>query len=149
MTRSVGLVSTEGRLSIRQAMACGAATLIAYVGLVHEIVGPTLYPEGPAAFGGAIGWHGAGLSAIAAGVLLGAGTLSRVQVPVVPLASAVGVVGAVVLVVDVLSQCGFHFFAFTLVVASLVLIVTAPGRRRRGSEQASDCLHPLRPGEAS
>ena len=41
-------------VSRRQALAFGGATLLAYVGIVHEVVGPTLYPYGPAAFGGPI-----------------------------------------------------------------------------------------------
>src|SRR5207302_6329129 len=62
-------------VSRRQALAFAGATLLGYVGIVHEAVGSTLYPYGPAVFGGPLGWHAAGLSLVAASGLIGAATL--------------------------------------------------------------------------
>ena len=72
-------------ISVRRALACGAATLVAYVGVVHEVVGSTLYPQGPAALGGPLGWHALGISGIAAGLALAAGVLGLARVPVLTL----------------------------------------------------------------
>jgi len=59
-------------VSRRQAVACAGAVL---------------YPYGAAAFGGPIGWHSAGLAAVAAGILMAAGVLGLLRVPVVRLAT--------------------------------------------------------------
>jgi len=117
-------------LSPRNVLACCAATLVGYVGIVHEVVGTTLYPDGPSSFGGPIGWHAAGVAAIVAGGLLAAGALRWLRVPVVPLAAAVGGIGGVVFIDDALSEGSFHFFALTLVIASAVLAVTELGNRQ-------------------
>ena len=119
------LASTPAPLSLRCALSCGAATLVAYVGVVHEVVGATFYPDGPEAFGGPLGWHAAGVAAILTGLLLGAGVLRVLSVPVRPLAAAVGLIGAVVFAVD-LWHGSFHLFAFTLVVAGGFLAMTEP-----------------------
>jgi hypothetical protein len=119
-----------GGLSIRDAVSCAAATLVAYVGLVHEVVGATLYPEGPLELGGPLVWHGLGLAGIAAGSLMAAGTLRVLRVPVKLLAAVVGVIGGGVFAAEVLEHGGFHFFACTLVVASAILVL---GGDRGGS----------------
>jgi len=110
-------------VSRRQAVACSGAVLVAHVGLAHEVVGTVLYPYGPAAFGGPVGWHAAGLSAVAAGLLMAAGVLGVLCIPVVWLATVVSVVGWIVLVGEALWHGGFHFFAFTLGVAGAVVAV--------------------------
>jgi hypothetical protein len=115
--------STSTPLSIRDAVSCAAATLVAYVGVVHEVVGATLYPEGPLQFGGPIVWHSAGLAGIAAGLWLAAGALRLLPVPGRLLAAAVGLIGGVVFAAEALLHGGFHFFAFTLVVAGGVLVI--------------------------
>lgn len=114
---------TERSISRRRALAFGGATLLAYVGLVHEVVGSTLYPHGPAAFGGLFGWHAAGLSVTAIGLLIAAGTLGLVQVPIGPLAVPLSVVGFIVLVGEALQHRSFHFFAFTIAVAGIFVAV--------------------------
>lgn len=118
--------STSAPLSIRDAASCAAATLVAYVGVVHEVVGATLYPEGPLAFGGPIVWYAAGVAGIAAGLLLAAGAVRLLAVPVRPLAAAVGIIGGAVFVAEALRNGGFHLFAFTLVVAGGFLALTEP-----------------------
>lgn len=114
-------------LSIRDAVSCAAATLVAYVGVVHEVVGATLYPEGPLKFGGPIAWHGVGLAGVAAGLLLAAGVLRLLPVPVKPLAAVVGVIGGAVFAAEAIGHGGFHFFAFTLVLAGGILVLTERG----------------------
>jgi hypothetical protein len=136
-------------ISVRGALACGAATLVAYVGVVHEVVGSTLYPQGPSVLGGPLGWHALGVSGIAAGLLLAAGVLGVAPVPIRTLAAAVAVCGAVIFVAAALVFGGFHFFALTLFVAALVLALTqrAPvPRRQRSTHWRSGLADPPRQG---
>ena len=109
-------------------LAFAAATMIAYVGVVHEVVGTRLYPEGPALLGGPIGWHAVGIGGIAVGVLLVLGTLGVVAVPLAPVALAIAGVGAAFVAWDA-TRGGLHFFALTAMIAGVVLARAA--RRRR------------------
>ncbi|MBI3767160.1 MAG: hypothetical protein HY271_01565 [Deltaproteobacteria bacterium] len=129
---SVRPVLTEP-VSRRRALACAGAMLLGYVGLVHEVVGATLYPDGPASFGGPLGWHVAGLSLVALGMLLIAGTLGVARVPVVPLAAIAGVGGALVVLGEAVAHHGFHFFAFTIVLAGALIVVAAREGNRPGA----------------
>jgi len=110
-------------VSRRQAIACSGAVLVAHVGLAHEVIGAVLYPYGPAVFGGPVGWHAAGLSAVASGLLMAVGVLGFVRVPVVLLATGASAAGWIVFVAEALWHGGFHFFAFTLGVAGAVVAV--------------------------
>ncbi len=105
-------------------LAFAAATLVAYVGIAHEVVGTRLYPDGPAMLGGPVGWHAVGIAGIAAGALLIAGTLGLVSVPLVPCALAIAAIGGLFTAWDA-ANGGFHFFALTLVIAGSVLALTA------------------------
>lgn len=109
-------------------LAFAAATMIAYVGVVHEVVGTRLYPDGPALLGGPLGWHAVGIGGIAVGVLLILGTLGMVTVPLAPVALAIAGLGAGFVAWDA-ANGGFHFFASTLVIAGVVL---ARATRREG-----------------
>ncbi len=120
-------------VSRRRALACAGAMLLGYVGLVHEVVGATLYPDGPASFGGPLGWHVAGLSLVALGMLLVAGTLGVARVPVVPLAAIAGVAGALVTLGEAVVHHGFHFFAFTMALAGALIVVAAREGNRPGA----------------
>ena len=122
-------MSTSVPLSPRAAASCAAAALVAYVGVVHEVVGARLYPDGPALFGGALGWHAVGLTGIAAGLVMAAGVLRLLPIPIVPLAVVVAAVGGVAFIGEVLLHGGFHFFAFTLLVACGTLVATEWGGR--------------------
>lgn len=115
-----------GRLPPRTALAWTGAVLIAYVGLVHEVVGARLYPDGPALSGGPVPWHALGLAGIATGLALVADLLGALRVPRRVLAAAAGVAGAGAAVVDALVHGGFHFFAATLVVAALMVVLGTP-----------------------
>ena len=111
-------------------LAFAAATMIAYVGVVHEVVGTRLYPDGPALLGGPLGWHAVGIGGIAVGVLLILGTLGVITVPLAPVALAIAGVGAGFVAWDA-TRGGLHFFALTLAIAGVVLALSE--RRRRAA----------------
>lgn len=112
----------EGEV-VARSLASAGAILIAYVGVVHEVVGSTFYPEGPASFGGPLGWHAAGLGAIAAGGVLLLAALGRTRVPWRTLAAVVAGAGAVVAVGDAWQERSFHLFAATLPIAALAVAI--------------------------
>src|SRR3990172_3880073 len=85
--------ASQNRELVARALASAGAVLVAYVGVVHEVIGTTLYPDGPAFFGGSVGWHAAGLAAIAAGGLLLLAALGQARVPWRAIAGAVGGAG--------------------------------------------------------
>ena len=118
----------ETRVSRRRALASAGATLLAYVGVVHEVVGQRLYADGPAYFGGPLGWHAGGMALTAIGLLTVAGTLGLMRVPVVLLALVAVGVGCIAIVGEAVVHSGFHFFAFTMVVAGLVIVAMMRGR---------------------
>lgn len=111
----------------RRVLGCCGAALLGYVGFVHEVVGATLYPEGPAVFGGPVGWHAAGIALIALGLLAGAGVLGLARVPVVALGVVGSVAGGAAVAGEAIRHGGFHFFAFTMVVAGAIVVVAGRG----------------------
>jgi hypothetical protein len=113
--------------SLRTTLPWIGASFVAYVGLVHEVVGARLYPDGPALLGGPLPWHALGLAGIAAGATLLADLLGVVRVPRRALAAVVGVAGAGAVVMDLVVHDGFHFFGATIVVAAL-LVALGPAR---------------------
>jgi hypothetical protein len=115
----------------RPALAAVGSALLAYVGVVHEVVGPRLYPDGPARFGGPLPWHAAGLLLVVLGLLMLSATLGLVRAPVVSLGAVLGAVGAVFVALQAGLDGGFHFFAFTMLVAGA--LVAATGRRTEAS----------------
>jgi hypothetical protein len=108
-------------LSRARAFALAGAVLIVHVGLAHEVVGVRLYPDGPALLGGPIPWHLFGLAGVAAGILMMCGALGVVAVPLAPLGIGMSIIGALFVVMDVVIHHGFHFFAFTVVVAGILV----------------------------
>jgi hypothetical protein len=70
MRRSTGddRQMTQQEALYRSLAACGAFH-IAFVGLVHEVMGPTLFPFLPAVFGFFV-WHATGFAFIMVGLLL-------------------------------------------------------------------------------
>jgi hypothetical protein len=116
---------------VARTLASAGAILIAYVGVVHEVVGSTFYPDGPAHFGGPLGWHAAGLAAIVAGGLLLLAALGRARVPWRALTLAVGGSGAFVALLDALREHSFHLFASTLPIAALAVAIGLRRTERR------------------
>jgi hypothetical protein len=114
---------------VRTALAWTGAVLIAYVGLVHEVVGVRLYPDGPMLFGGPVAWHALGLAGIVAGLALVADHVGVMRVPRRTLAGLAGVAGVGAMVADAVLHGGFHFFAATIVVAAVLAAVDPAGGR--------------------
>lgn len=115
-------------VSMRNAMAAACSLLIAFVGVVHEVVGSTLYPEGPSKFGGPTGWHTAGLTVVLAGAILVVSSLGMVHAPVRIIAaiiSAAGFAGAV----SALAHGHFHLWAATLAVSGAAVALLYQGAR--------------------
>jgi hypothetical protein len=56
--------SSPREVPLQNALAAALSLLTLFVGVVHEVVGATLYPDGPAQFGGAFFWHLAGLALV-------------------------------------------------------------------------------------
>jgi hypothetical protein len=105
----------------RRALASCGAFLIGFIGVVHEVLGPTLFPWAPAWFGPML-WHGIGLLCIVLGLFTLAGTLRLVAFPVISaamLASACGLGGLVLAA----SRGEFHFFAFCIILAGIATAV--------------------------
>ena len=115
--------ASRDRELVARALASAGAVLVAYVGVVHEVIGRTLYPDGPASFGGSVGWHAAGLGAVAAGGLLLLAALGQARVPWRSIAAAVGGAGAFVALEDALLERSFHLFAVTLPIAALAVAI--------------------------
>jgi hypothetical protein len=117
-------------LSLRKVVVCCAATVISYVGLAHEFVGAKLYPEGPAELGGALIWHGIGLSTVAVGMLIGACALGLTRIPAIALGVAVALLGLIFFVDEAVQHGGFHFFALTLALAGATVVAAARGKAK-------------------
>ena len=115
-------------VSMRNAVAAACSLLIAFIGVVHEVVGSRLYPEGPAEFGGPAGWHAAGLSVVIAGAVLVASTLGLLHAPVRIIAAIISVAGFAIAVPDLIQTQHFHLFAATLAVsgAGVAILYQAP-----------------------
>lgn len=117
---------------VHRSLAASGSVLVAFIGLCHEFVGASLFPWGPAAFGGPIGWHALGFAAIVLGLLLLAGTLRIFALPVFALSTGVAILGAFITAYSAVARAQFHFFAFSLSVAA-VLVATCHSRAERGS----------------
>ena len=102
----------------RRALATSGATLLSFIGLVHEVAGPTLFPWAPPLFGPAL-WQAIGIGAMLLGALALAGTLQWLRVPVLPIALFVGLFGLGAFTVFALVWQTFHFFALVVFVAGL------------------------------
>jgi len=69
------------RDALYQSLASCDAAWILFIGVGHEFVGAVLYPWGYGRFGGEIGWHVVGALTVGSGMLLLAGTLHFVRLP--------------------------------------------------------------------
>jgi hypothetical protein len=115
--------TAANRELVARALASAGAIMVAYVGVVHEVVGRTLYPDGPEWFGGIVGWHAAGFATIAAGALLLLAALGRARVPWRAIAGAVAAISAVVALAEAVREHSFHLFAVTNVIAALAVTI--------------------------
>ncbi len=109
--------------ALLQSLATSGAVLVTFVAVCHELVGARLFPWGPDAFGGPIGWHGVGLGGIAMGLLLVCGTLRVISFPVFPWALVVAAVGLVIALYTTFAHREFHMFAFTVFLAAIATAV--------------------------
>ena len=101
--------------------ACGAA-IIAFIGVVHEVAGPLIFPFAPPLFGDLL-WHGVGIFAIALGLLLLGGTLGVINFPV-KVAAAVAIIGGIAAMAYMaIWHDRFHFFALCLMCAGTANMV--------------------------
>jgi hypothetical protein len=107
---------------------------MAFHGILHEAIGPLLFPWAPALFGFAL-WHGLGIGVLILGSLVWAGTLELVRFPVVPACVVTGCLAVTVIVFIVVTHGQFHFFALCLAIAAAV---TAIFYRKSSLSLASD-----------
>lgn len=107
---------------MRNAVAAACSALILFVGVVHEVVGSKLYPEGPAEFGGSAGWHAGGLSIGVAGAVLVASSLGLLRAPVRFIATVISIAGFAIAVPDLL-ESHFHLFAATLAISGATVAI--------------------------
>ncbi len=114
-------------ISMGNAVAAACSALIAFVGVVHEVVGSRLYPEGPAEFGGPVGWHLAGLGVVIAGAVLVASSLRLLHAPVRIIAAIISVAGFAIAVPDLVQTQHFHLFAATLAVSGAAVAILYQG----------------------
>ena len=112
----------DSRTTYRSFSVTGSV-LISFIGLCHEVIGTTLFPWGPEFLGGAVVWHGLGALGISAGLLLLAGTLHLVRVPVALLATIVGFACALISAYTIVARDQFHFLASFEVLAAAVVFV--------------------------
>ena len=108
--------------------------LVFYVGIIHEVVGATLSPEGPADFGGLFWWHAAGLLLIVLGALLFLGTLGLLRFPVRTVAVGISAAGCFLAIDEAVRFSRFHLFTTTLFFAGAAITLLAT-RRERPKEQ--------------
>lgn len=126
--------SSSRVIPLHNALASALSLLIFFVGVVHEVVGATLYPDGPAQFGGAAYWHVAGLALALAGGVLTLGTIGVVRVPVRIIAAVVAIAGLVIAARDLIVLEEFHLFATTLAISGtgVALLYRLPEVGRAG-----------------
>ena len=118
-----------------QALAVSGATIVAFIGVVHEVVGETIFPWAPAFVGGYAIWYAMGAACLAFGLALMAATLRLIRMPVV-VPCLVLAVGSLALTVLVWVTHGeFHFFAVALAAAG---VTTAWFHRKSAVGEARD-----------
>jgi hypothetical protein len=100
--------------ALHQALAACGAAIIAFIGVCHMFVGETLFPWGPAFFGGPIGWYGIGIVAIVGGLLVLGGTLRLFPFPVITISLVTAVIGLAVAVAAEVLHGQFHMFALAV-----------------------------------
>ena len=103
--------------ALYQSVAASFALLIAFHGILHEVIGPLLFPTLPETFGFLL-WHGMGIAVLIIGALMFAGTLRLIRFPIVPAAIILGTLATGVIIYIEVTHQQFHFFALTLALSS-------------------------------
>ena len=118
-----------------QALAVSGAVVIAFIGVVHVVVGETIFPWAPAFVGGYVIWYAMGVACLAFGLALVAATLGFIRFPVVwsCIVLAIGSLALTALVEVIHGE--FHFFAVALAAAG---VTTAWFYRKSAVGEASD-----------
>jgi uncharacterized membrane protein len=129
----VGFVRLALRAGHGRALATAGAALVLQVGLAHEFVGTRLYPDGPDLLGGLVAWHALGVAGIVAGAAMIAAALGMVRLPSRAVAATVAAVGLACVAADAVVHGGFHFFAATIVVGALLVLVASDARPPRAA----------------
>lgn len=107
--------------TLHRSLATSGSVLIAFIGLSHELIGASLFPWGPAEFGGPIGWHLLGFAAIVIGLLLLLGTLHIFPTPVVPLSILAAALGGVITGYTAVVHRQFQFLALSFCLSAVVV----------------------------
>jgi hypothetical protein len=131
------MVDTTRRIPLRDAVVAAFSLLVLFVGVVHEVVGSTLYPEGPDKFGGPIGWHAAGIGLVFLGSALLSSTLGFTRFPIRIPAAAVSLAGLFITVQEFIQNGRFHLFAATLLVCGGAIAFLHQPRSGKGSSPAA------------
>ena len=103
--------------ALYQSIAASFSLLIAFHGVLHEVIGPLLFPSLPETFGFIV-WHGMGIAVFVIGALMFATSLHLIRFPLVPatIMLCIFALGVIIYIEVTLQQ--FHFFALTLSLAS-------------------------------
>lgn len=97
-----------------QALAASGGAIIAFIGICHETVGPTLFPWGPHFFGGPIPWNVVGILCFLYGLASLAGSLRVIRFPVT-LTAMIGVPGGIGFTIfTAIAHNQFHVFALAI-----------------------------------
>jgi hypothetical protein len=103
------------------AIAVSCAVLIIFIGLVHEVVGPTLYPWAPGWFGPVI-WHGMGVTIMILGLVCLATIMGGLHAPLAGIGIVLAVGGLSAVGLMVYREDKFHFVALCNAIAAVVMI---------------------------
>lgn len=104
--------------AVYQSVGSAGATLVAFIGVIHEYAGHLIFPWAPAAVGGPAAWHALGVLAILAGVTLLAGTLRVIEVPVLIISLMVAAIAVLLVVMTGIVYREFHLIALAAFFAS-------------------------------
>ena len=110
------------RAILHQAIAASSAAIMAFHGILHETIGPLLFPWAPGMFG-AVLWHGLGIAVFILGLLVWCGVLGLIRFPVAPVAATIACLAFGVIVLFITTHGQFHFFALSLAVAATATAV--------------------------
>ncbi len=120
------MISKEVKL---RAFAVAGSVLIIFIGLCHEMVGAIVFPFGPSVFGGLLGWHALGIGGTALAIVLLLGVLDIISIPINILSIVFLLIGISIFLYTAIIYKQFHFFALSLIFASITVIVCyKPGR---------------------